>query len=223
VCLDMLELEIPETTDSDVALVQASQNGDTAAFEALVKRHDRTVYRIALGLMHNHEDAEEVVQGTFLKAFQHLDQFRGDAKFSTWLIRIAVNQSLTILRKISSAKEISIDKDFQSEEDNLPIDIADWDPNPEERYQASELREILRDKLRQLHPGLRVVFILRDIEGLSLQQTAEALNLSVAAVKARAWRARVQLRECLSKYFRRGGPGKGAARMRGIELHSKQA
>lgn len=122
-----------------------------------------------------------------------MGQFRGDAKFSTWLIRIAMNQALMMLRRLRSGKEISIDKDFQSEEDNLPIDVADWAPNPEELYGAAELREILRNRLKQLHPRLRVVFVLRDIEGLSVQQTAAALNLSVAAVKARSWRARSQL------------------------------
>ena len=105
------------------------------------------------------------------------------------------------LRKRRPTKEVSIDKDFQSEQDNLPIDVADWAPNPEELYKAAELREILRKTLQELGSGLRVVFVLRDIEELSLEQTAEALGLSLAAVKARSWRARLQLRERLSKYF----------------------
>jgi RNA polymerase sigma-70 factor, ECF subfamily len=202
VCQDSTQLAVTETADDDLTLVHASKHGDVPAFEKLVERYDRKLLRIAQNLMHNREDAEEVVQETFLKAFQHLDQFRGDAKFSTWLIRIAMNQALMMLRKLRSGKEVSIDKDFQSKEDNLPIDVADWAPNPEELYRAAELREILRNRLKQLHPRLRVVFVLRDIEALSVQQTAEALNLSVAAVKARSWRARSQLRELLSKYFR---------------------
>jgi RNA polymerase sigma-70 factor (ECF subfamily) len=202
VCPDLPQLEVPATADDDLTLVHASKSGDVAAFEELVKRYDRKLLRIAQNVMHNREDAEEVVQETFLKAFQHIDQFREDAKFSTWLIRIAVNHSLMMLRKLRSPREVSIDKDFQSEEGNLPIDVADWAPNPEELYRAAELHEILRSKLEQLHPRLRVVFVLRDIEGLSVQQTADALNLSVAAVKARSWRARIQLRERLSKYFR---------------------
>lgn len=201
-CRDSTQLPVTETADDDLSLVRASKSGDVAAFEKLVERYDRKLLRIAQNLMHNREDAEEVVQETFLKAFQHMGQFRGDAKFSTWLIRIAMNQALMMLRKLRSGREVSIDKDFQSEEDNLPIDVADWAPNPEELYGAAELREILRNRLKQLHPRLRVVFVLRDIEGLSVQQTAEALNLSVAAVKARSWRARSQLRERLSKYFR---------------------
>ena len=202
VCPDSTQLPVTEIADDDLSLVRASKSGDVVAFEKLVERYDRKLLRIAQNLMHNREDAEEVVQETFLKAFQHLDQFRGDAKFSTWLIRIAMNQALMMLRKLRSGREVSLDKDFQSEEDNLSIDVADWAPNPEELYGAAELREILRNRLKQLHPRLRVVFVLRDIEGLSVQQTAEALNLSVAAVKARSWRARSQLRERLSKYFR---------------------
>ena len=105
------------------------------------------------------------------------------------------------LRKRRPTREVSIDNNFQSEEDNRPIDVADWAPNPEGLYSAAELREILRKTLQELGPGLRMVFVLRDIEGLSLEQTAEALGLSLSAVKARSWRARLQLRERLSEYF----------------------
>jgi RNA polymerase sigma-70 factor (ECF subfamily) len=201
VCRNSTQLAVTETASDDLALVHASKSGDVAAFEELVKRYERKLLRIALHLTHNQEDAEDVVQEAFLKAFQHLSQFREDSKFSTWLIRIALNQSLMKLRKQRSTREISIDKDFQSEEDNLPIDVADWAPNPEELYRTAELQEILRKTLQELGPGLRVVFVLRDIEGLSLEQTTEALGLSLAAVKARSWRARLQLRERLSVYF----------------------
>jgi RNA polymerase sigma-70 factor (ECF subfamily) len=112
---------------------------------------------------------------------------------------------------------VSIDNNFQSEEDNLPIDVADWAPNPEELYRAAELREILRKTLQELGPGLRVVFVLRDIEELSLDQTAEALDLSLAAVKARSWRARLQLRERLSGYFNK------TERVAGVEPRSSHA
>jgi RNA polymerase sigma-70 factor (ECF subfamily) len=168
VCRDSTQLPVTETADDDLSLVRASKRGDVAAFEKLVERYDRKLLHIAQNLMHNREDAEEVVQETSLKALQHMDQFRGDAKFSTWLIRIAMNRALMMLRRLRSGKEISIDKDFQSEEGNLPIDVADWAPNPEELYWAAELREILHNRLKQLHPRLRVVFVLRDIEGLSV-------------------------------------------------------
>jgi RNA polymerase sigma-70 factor (ECF subfamily) len=108
-----------------------------------------------------------------------------------------------MLRKRRSSKEVSLDEDFQSDDGKLPIEIADWAPNPEDRYQATQLREILRKTLQKLGPGLRIVFVLRDIEGFSLEQTAEALGLSVVAVKARSFRARLQLRERLSRYFKR--------------------
>jgi RNA polymerase sigma-70 factor (ECF subfamily) len=114
-----------------------------------------------------------------------------------------LNQCLMKLRKQHQAREVSIDKDFQSEEENLPIDVADWAPDPEKRYRAAELREILSDTLQELTPALRVVFVMRDMEGLSLDQTAAALGLSLPAVKARSARARLQLRERLSPYFKK--------------------
>jgi len=201
--LESPQLELSTTDADDLTLVHATKAGDASAFEELVKRYDRRLFRIAQNLMHNREDAEDAVQETFVKAYQHLDQFREDAKFSTWLIRITMNQALMMLRKMRPGREVSIDQDFDSEDRSLPIDIADWAPNPEELYHSTELREILRSKLQGLHPRFRAVFILRDIEGLSVQQTAEALNLTVVAVKARTWRARMQLRERLCKYFRR--------------------
>ncbi len=121
------------------------------------------------------------------------------------------------LRKQRPAREVSIDRDFQSEPDNFPPDVADWAPNPEDLYRAAELREILRKTLQELGEGLRVVFVLRDIEGLSLGQTAEALGLSLTAVKARSFRARLQLRERLSKYFKR------AEELAGVEPYSSLA
>jgi RNA polymerase sigma-70 factor, ECF subfamily len=191
-----------ETAADDLDLVRASKSGNVSAFEELVRRYDRKLLRIAQHVTNNREDAEDIVQEAFLKAFQHLGQFRETSQFSTWLIRIALNQSLMKLRKRRTTREVSLDKDFQSEEENnLPLDVADWAPNPEELYQENELREILRSTLQELGPGLRVVFVLRDIEGLSLQETAEALELSLSAVKARSWRARLQLRERLSAYF----------------------
>lgn len=200
-CTEMQAVSIDSASD-DLALVRACKNGDCTAFEEIVKRYDRKLFRITQYLMHNQEDAEDAVQETFLKAFQHLGQFREEAKFSTWLIRIAMNQALMLLRKRRSQKEVSIDGDFQSDDGNLPIEIADWAPNPEDLYRTVQLREILRKTLQKLGPGLRVVFVLRDIEGLSIQQTADALGLSVVAVKARSFRARLQLRERLSRYFK---------------------
>jgi len=188
-------------TDDDLDLVQASKNGDVAAFEQLVKRYDRKLFRIAQSVTHNREDSQDAVQEAFLKAYQHLGDFRGDSKFSTWLIRITVNQSLMKLRKQRAIREESLDEDFQADGDKLPMEVIDWAPNPEQRYRTSELREILIKTIDELQPILRTVFVLQDLEGLSTDQTAEALNLSQSAVKSRLWRARLELRERLNKYF----------------------
>src|SRR5437660_4316627 len=173
---------------NDLDLVHASKNGDVPAFEQLVKRYDRRLLRIAQSVTHNREDSQDAVQEAFLKAFQNLNQFREDSQFSTWLIRITVNQSLMKLRK-RSIGGVSLDEDFQAKEDALPLEIADWAPNPEQLYWASELRHILTRTLEEVRPPLRAVFVLRDMEGLSIDQTAAVLGLSHAAVKARLWRA----------------------------------
>ena len=201
---DSAQLAVTTVASDDLDLVHASKNGDVAAFEQLVKRYDRKLFRIAQHVTHNREDSEDVVQEAFLKAFQHLGEFREDSKFSTWLIRITLNQSLMKLRKQRrTIKEVSLEEDFQAGEDMLPMEVTDWAPNPEQLYRTSELRDILIKALRELRPILRTVFVLRDIEGFSIAQTAEALNLSYSAVKARLWRGRLQLRERLNKYFRK--------------------
>jgi RNA polymerase sigma-70 factor, ECF subfamily len=192
------------TANDDLDLVHASKNGDVAAFEQLVKRYDRKLFRIAQHITHNREDSEDAVQEAFLKAFQHLGEFREDSKFSTWLIRITLNQSLMKLRKQRrTIREVPLEKDFQAGQDMLPIEVIDWAPDPEQLYRESELRGILIKALSGLRPVLRAVFVLRDIEGFSTAQTAEVLNLSQVAVKARLWRGRLQLRELLNMYFRK--------------------
>ena len=185
----------------DLELVHASKNGDVAAFEELVKRYDRKLLRISQHVTHNREDSQDAVQEAFLKAFQNLGQFREDSQFSTWLIRITVNQSLMKLRRQRAIREVSLDEDFQAEGDVLPMEVTDWAPNPEQLYRASELRDILAKALGELRLISRAVFVLRDIEGLSTDETAEVLGLSQTAVKARLWRARMQLRESLTRYF----------------------
>ena len=209
------KLAMAEADNGDLALVHACKGGDISAFEELVRRYDRKLFRIAHHLVNNREDAEDVVQTAFLKAFQHLDQFRESAQFSTWLTRITMNQALMVLRKRRTTKEVSSDINFDGDEDHLPIEVADWSPNAEELYQAAELKDILRKTLRRLGPGLRAVFVLRDIEGFTLQETAEALDLSLAAVKARSLRARLRLRQGLSRYFNQEKQFEGAERSSG--------
>jgi RNA polymerase sigma-70 factor (ECF subfamily) len=187
--------------NDDFDLVQASKNGDVAAFEQLVKRYDGKLFRIAQSVTHNREDSQDAVQESFLKAYQHLAEFRGDSQFSTWLIRITLNQSLMKLRKQRKIREVSLDEDVRTDEGMLPREIIDWAPNAEELYSVSELRNILLKTIEELRPILRAVFVLQDLEGLSTEQAAEVLSLSQSAVKSRLWRARLQLRERLNKYF----------------------
>src|ERR1700730_7384344 len=198
---DIAQFEVKTVAADDQDLVHASKNGDIAAFEQLVKRYDRKLLRIAQSVTHNLEDSQDAVQEAFCKAFQNLGQFREDSKFSTWLIRITLNQSLMKLRRQRAIKDVSLDEAFQADGNMFPMEIADWAPNPEQLYSASELREILVTALKELRPTLRTVFVLRDVEGLSIRQTAVVLNQSHSAVKARLWRARLQLRERLTTYF----------------------
>jgi len=187
----------------ELTLVQAAKRGDVAAYEQLVKRYDRNIFRIAQHITQNREDAEDVVQDAFLKAYENLEQFQGNSKFYTWLVRIAVNESLMKLRRRRSDRTVSLDEDIQTEEDTMPREVADWSPNPEQLYKQGELKDILRKTVQGLPASFRTVFVLRDVEGLSTEETAEALDLSIPAVKSRLLRARLQLRERLSKYFRK--------------------
>jgi RNA polymerase sigma-70 factor (ECF subfamily) len=187
----------------DLDLVHATLRGDVYAFEELVRRYDRKLLRIALNVTHNAEDAQDAVQEAFFKAFQKLGEFRAESQFSTWLIRIALNQAIMKVRKRCSTKELSLDGDFQVDGATFPIDLTDWAPNPEQRYRTSELREILRKALQELPPMSRTVFVLRDIEGFSIEETAVAMNLTHATVKSRLLRGRLQLRESLARYFRK--------------------
>lgn len=191
----------------DVALVASAREGDVQAFEKLVTKYDRQVFRIAQHITQNREDAQDVVQDAFLKAYEKLDQFQGNSKFYTWLVRIAVNESLMRLRKRRTGKMVSIDDDIETEEGSVPRDLADWSPNPEQNYSQAELAEILRKTIQGLPHGFRIVFVLRDVDGLSTEETAETLGLSIPAVKSRLLRARLQLRERLSRYFRKKKAG----------------
>jgi len=176
----------------------------------LIKQYERQIFRTALHITQNREDAEDITQDVFFKAFQKLEQFQGNSKFSTWLVRIAVNESLMRLRKRKTSKTVSMDQDVETGEGSIPRDFAEWRPNPEQNYNQAELAEILRKTIAGLPPGFRTVFTLRDIENLSTEETAEALGLSVPAVKSRLLRARLQLRERLSRYFRKTNTGPGA-------------
>jgi RNA polymerase sigma-70 factor (ECF subfamily) len=198
-----IEHKVGEPVSDESVLVDAARNGDVGAFEQLVRRYDRNVFRIAQHITQNREDAEDVVQDAFLKAFQNLGQFQGQSKFYTWLVRIAVNEALMRLRRRRPERMVSLDEDVKTEEDSMPREVADWSPNPEQLYSQAELKDILSKTVQGLPPGFRTVFVLRDVEGLSTEETAEALSLSVPAVKSRLLRARLQLRDRLNKFFKR--------------------
>lgn len=198
--------ELATETVDDLALVRACQSGDVTAFEELIKRYDVKLLRLACLITHNREDAEEAVQDAFLKAYTGLNQFDEKASFSIWLTRFAVNESLMKLRKGHATSEHY--DPTEEKDEGIHFDVADWAPSFEQLYSATELRGILVKSLDSLSPTLRVVFVLRDVEGFSGDETAEILRLALSAVKARLLRARLQLRDELSKHFRKPIPAR---------------
>jgi RNA polymerase sigma-70 factor (ECF subfamily) len=191
--------------NDELPLVERARAGDAAAFSELVERYERKIYRLAKHITQNDEDAEDVLQESFLKAYSHLDSFQGDSKFYTWLVRIAVNEALMKLRKRKSDKTVSLDEPQDTGEDLVAREIAVWEDDPEKKYSREELADILNKAVDSLKPSFRTVFVLRDIEELSTEDTAETLGISVPAVKSRLLRARLQLREKLTRYFKRKG------------------
>ena len=191
----------------ETALVTRARTGDAKAFSDLVDKYERKIFRLAQHITQNREDAEDVLQETFLKAYEHLDQFQGNSKFYTWIVRIAVNQALMKLRKRKADRTVSMDEGIDTGEDIVVREIAAWDEDPEQRYSRDEINDILSQAVDSLAPPYRTVFVLRDVEELSTEETAEALDLSVPAVKSRLLRARLQLRDKLTKFFKRKGDG----------------
>ncbi len=186
--------------EDEGALVAAAKAGNAKAFEELVNRYEHKIFRLAQNITQNREDAEDVMQEAFLKSFSNLDRFQGDSRFYTWLVRIAVNEALMKLRK-RRPNQVSLDEPVETEDDSMPREIEDWGPSPEQRYAQTQLEEILSGAIAELDPAFRIVFLLRDVEELSTEETAELLGLSVPAVKSRLLRARLRLRQRLSKSF----------------------
>jgi RNA polymerase sigma-70 factor (ECF subfamily) len=189
----------------EAVLVAQAKDGDTRAFGDLVRRYEGKIFRLANHITQNREDAEDVLQETFMKAYEHLEQFKGDSKFYTWIVRIAVNQALMKLRRRKTDKSVSLDEQIDTGEDTVVREIAAWGEDPEQQFTREELGEILDGAIESLEPPYRSVFVLRDVEDLSTEETAEALGLSVPAVKSRLLRARLQLREKLTRLFKRKG------------------
>jgi RNA polymerase sigma-70 factor (ECF subfamily) len=187
---------------NETALVQAAQSGDKRAFAQLVTGYEQRVYNLTRKMMRDPQDAEDVLQETFLSVFRHLHDFRGDASFSTWLYRIATNASLMKLR---GRKEppLSLDASIEANDDGaLPRELADWGITPEDALLSSETHAQRDVAIKALPETLRTVFVLRDVEGLSVQETADVLSLSVPNIKTRLHRARLTLRESLAVYFK---------------------
>ena len=185
-------------------LVAAAKSGDATAFEELVSRYERKIFRLTMNITRNREDAEDAMQDAFLKSYSHLKSFQGDSRFYTWLVRIAANEALMRLRK-RRPNQFSLDEPIEGDEDLMPRELRDWGPGPEQRFAQTEMREILSSVIDGLEPEYRTVFVLRDIEELSTEETADAVGISVPAVKSRLLRARLKLRQKLNRYFQQGG------------------
>jgi RNA polymerase sigma-70 factor (ECF subfamily) len=188
----------------EAALLDRARDGDFEAFDELVTRHERQVYWAAKQIVGIEQDAEDVVQTTFLKALENLSGFRGEAAFGTWVRRIAVNTALKVLRKRRGLDTVSLEAATREDEDGVirhPEYIAAWDETPLQALESRELRALLDEAIAALPEKHRLVFVLRDVEGLSVAETAAALELSAANVKVRLLRARLALREALTRRF----------------------
>ena len=190
--------------DPDHEAVQLARSGDYAAFESLVEKYGRRVYSVALRIVGRRHDAEEVVQQTFLSVVEHLDGFREESGFHTWLMRIATNHALALLRRRAARPTVSLAENRFAEDLGGPPHprfVAQWRESPEEIASHRETRQVLTESLDELDPKYSLVFVLRDLEGLSTQETAEALDISPNNVKVRLLRARLMLRERLTELF----------------------
>ena len=191
------------TTSTDAKLVRLAQAGELAAFEELVNRYEQRAYTLARRIVGQEQDAEDVTQQAFLSALEHLESFRGEASFATWLMRIVTHAALKVIRKRRGLPTVSLEAATEEQEtyDSVPHPeyIADWREGPAELATRSETKRLIDDALTQLDEKHRLVFILRDIEGMSVKETADVLHLSEGNVKVRLLRARLELREQLTR------------------------
>jgi len=190
--------------DADRLLVQRAQGGDFEALEALVTKYERRIYGLGRRIVGQDTDAQEVVQQTFLSVVEHLETFRGDASFLTWLTRIATNHALALLRKRRRRAALPLVDDVSDDNHGdtpHPQFIAQWHETPEDLAARRETRQLVEAALAELDEKYRLVFVLRDIEGLSTAETAEMLGISTTNAKVRLMRARLMLRERLTQAF----------------------
>ena len=185
--------------------LSALQSGDRAEFARLVETYSGQIYRLAMKMLQNPQDAEDILQETFIKAHRAIASFEGRSSLSTWLYRIATNEALMFLRR-QQPDPVSVEQPADGEEEQDPLQIIDWCCLPEGELMSAEARANLDASIEQLPETLRVVFLLRDIEGLSTRETADVLDITETAVKTRLSRARLRLRELLSRYYREHFP-----------------
>lgn len=188
-----------DSADAEVELVRQVCQGRTDLFYSLIEPYERTVFGIAYSVLNNAADAEEVAQEAFLKALKGLGSFRGDAKFSTWLVQIALNEARARLRQSRSHLHQSLDEGSGAQDSEyMPMDLADWRDIPSEALERKELRQRIEETLETLRPIYREVLVLRDIQHMSVAETSQALGISENLVRTRLRRARLQMREALA-------------------------
>ena len=187
----------------DIALATEAKQGDKGAFTQLVNRYAQRVFRVARHITKNDQDAEDVLQDTFLKAYSRLGQFEGNAKFYTWIVRVAVNEALMRMRRGKNRVTVSLDQELETSDGAIQRELPAETESPEESLSRTELRESLTQAIDSLSEIYRPVFVLRDVEGLSTEETAMMLNLSMPAVKSRLLRARLQLRQKLRRFLKK--------------------
>jgi RNA polymerase sigma-70 factor (ECF subfamily) len=197
-------LKTIERNDTELALIERVQSGEHGLFARLIEPHERRVYGTALAILKNEADAEDAAQEAILKAFKNIRQFRAEAKFSTWLIQITVNEARMRLRRDRGRPTESIDDTQGLDGESMPREFADWREIPSDTLERKEIRQKLAEALAGLGDKYREVFVMRDVQELSIEETAHALGISVASVKTRLLRARLMLRELLA-------PGLGGA------------
>jgi RNA polymerase sigma-70 factor (ECF subfamily) len=184
---------------SDDALVSLCQEGNQAAFDELMRRHQMSAMKVAVSIVRDRQDAEDEVQNAFWKAYEHINQFQRDAKFSTWLTRIVVNQCLMRLRQVRRTRFAYID-DAEGE-DVTAADLRDAGPSPENLLGVNQVAAVLALEIQRTPPLLRHVFLLRDVENRPMPEVAAKLGISVAAAKSRLLRARAELRGRMQRHF----------------------
>jgi RNA polymerase sigma-70 factor (ECF subfamily) len=191
---------------TDEVLVERVRSKDVAAFEELLGRYENKLYRLAMRFVRNENDAQEILQDAFLSAWRNLPGFEGRAQFGSWMYRVTVNAALMFLRARSRHPEVMLDDVepailHKAAEQSVHGSSEDWSQRPDEQLQSEELRRHIQDAADALPEGLRTVFLVRDVEGMSTEETAELLGLSLPAVKTRLHRARLAMREAIGRYF----------------------